>query len=279
MRVKLYFAGGEDELYELDKTNLLIGLGLTPNQAKVYQTILKLGNSTAIQIARSSLVRREDVYKVLLTLEKKGLVEKLLGKPIIIRATPVAGALASLIIDEKVKSDERIASMKTKFQVLSKAKWKHPTVVGEEESLYALIPDGKAMTAKLSNSIDNSESSVFWIDTLKEILHFTALLSIKIKRAINKRVDVKVIIEDFKPDESQRKQAQHIINIESIRIRFHQQSLNRFIVFDEKEAMISTNRKTEGEGISALWTTDANLIGVLKGYSETAWSESVELTI
>ena len=132
---------------------MLMGLGLTPNQAKVYQTILKIGNAPVIQIAKSSSVRREDVYKVLSALEKMGLVEKLLGKPTLIRATPVAGALASLIVDEKVKSDERIASMKAKFQVLSKAKWKQPKALGDQESLYALIPEGKAMTARFTNSI------------------------------------------------------------------------------------------------------------------------------
>ena len=65
---------------ESDKTDLLMGLGLSPNQAKVYQTILKLGNVPVVLIAKSSSVRREDVYKVLPTLEKMGLIEKLLGK-------------------------------------------------------------------------------------------------------------------------------------------------------------------------------------------------------
>jgi len=53
--------------------------------------------------------------------------------------------------------------------------------------------------------------------------------------------------------------------------------LNRFAVFDGKEAMISTNKKSKAGETSALWTTDANLIGVLTGYFETAWSESEEL--
>ena len=61
---------------ESDKTDLLIGLGLTPNQAKVYQTILKLGNVAVGQIAKSTSVRREDVYKVLPALEKMGLSRK-----------------------------------------------------------------------------------------------------------------------------------------------------------------------------------------------------------
>jgi sugar-specific transcriptional regulator TrmB len=266
-----------EKLSELEKTDLLMGLGLTPNQAKVYQTILKLGNATVIQIAQSSSVRREDVYKVLSTLEKMGLVEKLLGKPAVIRATPVAGALASLVLDEKVKSDERIASMKAKFQILSKAKWVQPIAVGEEESIYALLPEGKAVITRLTSSIISSKSNVLWIDTPKEILHSISLLSTEIKRAIHNRVKIRLIIEDFRPDEDQKKQVQHTINIESIDTRFHPQPLNRFEIFDDREAMISTNRKNTSEGTSALWTTDTNLIGVLKGYFETAWSESQEL--
>lgn len=260
-----------------NKLDLLMGLGLSPNQAKVYQTILNLGNVTVIQIAKSSLVRREDVYKVLPALEKMGLIEKLLGKPSIIRATPVAGALTSLIIDEKVKSDEKIASMRVKFQELANAKWVQPVTVGEEESLYALVPAGKAVIAKLTSLIASSKRNIFWIDTLTEISHVTSVLLAEIKKAINNKVDVKVIIEDFKPDESKQKQSQHVVHIECVNYRFHHQPLNRFAFFDGGEAMISTNRKSTSESSSALWTTDTNLIGVLGGYFETAWNESKEL--
>ena len=254
-----------------------MGLGLTPNQAKVYQTILKIGNATVIQISKSSTVRREDVYKVLSTLENMGLVEKLLGKPAIIRATPVAGALASLVLDEKVKSDERIASMKTKFQALSKAKWTQPTVIGEEESIYSLIQGGKATIDRFTSSIISSKSNILWIDTPTEILHLISLLSAEIKRAIHNQVEIKLIIEDFRPDEDQKKQVQHSINIESIDARFNPTPLNRFKNIDGREAMISTNRTNTSEGTSALWTNDTNLIGILKKYFETAWSESQEI--
>jgi sugar-specific transcriptional regulator TrmB len=253
-----------------------MGLGLSPNQAKVYQTILQLGNATVLDIAKSSSVRREDVYKVLPALEKMGLAEKLLGKPIIIRATPVAGALTSLILDEKVKSDERITSMKMKFQELSKAKWVQP-VVDKEESLYALIPKGKGITAKLTSLIAGSKSNLIGIETLKEISHITSLLSSEIKRAIHNGVEVKLIIEDFNSELYQKKQVLQNINIESINIRFNNSTLNTFAVFDGKDAMISTSRRKISEDISALWTTDPNLIGILRGYFESAWSESEDL--
>jgi sugar-specific transcriptional regulator TrmB len=264
-------------LSEKEKMDLLIGLGLSPNQAKVYHTILKLGNVTVGLIAKTSSVRREDVYKVLPTLEKMGLVEKLLGKPATIRATPVAGALTSLILDEKVKSDERIASMKTKFQALAKVQWAKPTSLSEEESLYALIPEGKAVTAKIADLIATSKNSILWIDVLREISRIVSLTSNEIKRAIHTGTDVRLVIEDFKPDESQMKQVQHSMSITPATIRFNSQPLHRFAVFDGKTAMISTHRKNESEETSALWTTDSNLTGVLSSYFENAWNESKEL--
>ena len=256
---------------------MLIGLGLTPNQAKVYQTLLKIGSYTVIQIAKSSSVRREDVYKVLPALEKMGLAEKLLGKPALIRATPVAGALKSLILDEKVKSDTRIATMKMKFQELSETKWVQPLAPGKDESLFAIIPEGKAIIAKFASLISGSKIGVFWIGNSKEVSHVACLLSSEIKSAIHRGVEVKVIIEDFNSDQNQKKQVQQCLNIDAINIRFHTSPLKKFAAFDGKDAIISTERGNVSEDTSSLWTNDANLIGILKGYFDSAWSESKEI--
>jgi hypothetical protein len=86
-----------------------------------------------------------------------------------------------------------------------------------------------------------------------------------------------VIIEDFNSDQYQKKQMHDSMNIASINFRLHNSSLNRFAVFDGKDAMISTDARKISEGTSSLWTTDTNLIGILNGYFETAWNESNEL--
>ena len=62
-----------------ENTDLLLGLGLTLNQAKVYLAVIKLEKTTVVQVANFSKVRREDVYRILPSLEKMGLIERLLG--------------------------------------------------------------------------------------------------------------------------------------------------------------------------------------------------------
>ena len=62
-----------------ENTDLLLGLGLSLNQARVYLAILKLEKTTVGQVAKFSKVRREDVYRLLPSLEKMGLIERLTG--------------------------------------------------------------------------------------------------------------------------------------------------------------------------------------------------------
>ena len=129
-----------------ENTDLLLGLGLTLNQAKVYLAILKLEKTTVGQVAKFSKVRREDVYRVLPVLEKMGLIERLLGKPTEVRATFISDAIALLVAEEKRKSDKRLLEMKSKVKELSLKDWKQR--LPEEESIYILIPDKAAILAK-----------------------------------------------------------------------------------------------------------------------------------
>src|SRR5674476_1088370 len=134
-----------------ENTDLLLGLGLTLNQAKVYLAVLKLEKTTVGQVAKYSKVRREDVYRTLPSLEKMGLIERLLGKPTEIRATPISDALSLLVSEEKNKSDDRLTGMRSSVKRLSLKDWKQPLL--GEESIYILIAEKKACLAKTSELI------------------------------------------------------------------------------------------------------------------------------
>ena len=120
-----------------ENTDLLLGLGLSLNQARVYLVILKLEKTTVGQVAKYSKVRREDVYRIMPSLEKMGLIERLMGKPTVIRATPISDALSFLVAEEKTKSDDRLTGMQSRVQKLSLKDWKQP--LPGDESIYILI--------------------------------------------------------------------------------------------------------------------------------------------
>ncbi|NIM44167.1 MAG: hypothetical protein GTO54_00770, partial [Nitrososphaeria archaeon] len=93
---------------------ILSDFGLTRNEAKVYVATAKLGLASVSRVSKASGVRREDVYRMLPKLQKLGLIEKILGKPVKVRATPVEDGLSFLI-----KQQEELASMRLS-QLLAK---------------------------------------------------------------------------------------------------------------------------------------------------------------
>ena len=255
-----------------ENTDLLLSLGLSLNQAKVYLAILKLEKTTAGQIAKFSKVRREDVYRLLPALEKMGLIERLMGKPMEIRATPISDALSFLVSEEKNKFDERLKGMKITVQRLSNNDWKMP--ISEKESLYILIAEKKAILAKTSGLIRNSKKEVALIADKVRLLPILSQFSDECKRAIKKGAQIRLIFEGVNTDILLEEKVKKIINGASIHVKFHQEPLNHFIMSDDKEAMITTTKESGLGESPSLWTNNSNLIGLLRTGFEYDWKNA-----
>jgi sugar-specific transcriptional regulator TrmB len=255
-----------------ENTELLLGLGLTLNQARVYIAVLKLQKTTVGQVAKFSKVRREDVYRVLPSLEKMGLIERLMGKPTEIRATLISNSLTSLVTEEKNRSEERLIDMQNKVQKLSLKDWRQPP--SGEESIYILIVEKKAILAKTSELINNSEKEVGLIADKVRITQILAHFSDEYKHAIKKEAQVRLIFEGERPDILLTEKVQKLIGTASVSVKFHREPLNHFIMSDDKEALITTSKESGLGESPSLWTNNSNLIGVLRTGFESDWKKA-----
>ena len=93
--------------------------GFTTNQAKAYLAIVRAGSISVSKIAEASKLYRQDIYKILPKLEKKGFITKTLGTPIIIKAVPVKKALKRLVLKERKNAIERITRMEANLAEIS----------------------------------------------------------------------------------------------------------------------------------------------------------------
>ena len=205
-----------------ENTDLLLGLGLTLNQAKVYLAILKLEKTTVGQVANFSKVRREDVYRILPSLEKMGLIERFLGKPTEIRATRISDSLTSLVTEEKNRSKERLTGMRSMVQKLSLKDWKQPPL--GEESIYILIAEKKAILAKTSELINNSKIEVGLIADKARIAQVLAHFPDEHKHAIKKGAKIRLIFEGESPDILLKEKVQKLIGSASVSVKFHREA-------------------------------------------------------
>ncbi|MGA2386477.1 MAG: helix-turn-helix domain-containing protein [Candidatus Bathyarchaeia archaeon] len=242
------------------------------NQARVYLAILKLEKTTVGKVAKFSKVRREDVYRLLPSLEKMGLIERLMGKPTEVRATPISDALSLLVTEEKNKSDERLTSMKTTVQRLSLKDWRQPLL--GEESIYILIAEKKAILAKTSELVANSRKEVALIADKARILPILAQFSHEYKKAIKNGAQIRLIFEGECPDDLLKEKVKKLIADTSVHIKFHHEPLNHFIMSDDKEALITTSKETGLGESPSLWTNNSNLIGVLRTGFESDWKKA-----
>jgi sugar-specific transcriptional regulator TrmB len=255
-----------------ENTDLLLGLGLSLNQARVYLAILKLEKTTVGQVAKFSKVRREDVYRLLPSLEKMGLVERLLGKPTEVRAMPISDALSFLVAEEKSKSDERLTGMRSAVQRLSLKDWKQP--LPGEASIYILIAEKKAILAKTSELISNSRKEVALIADKARIIPILSQFSDECTRAIKEGTQIRLIFEGDSSDSLLKEKVQKLIDGPSVHVKFYRGRLNHFIMSDDKEALITTSKETGLGESPSLWTNNGNLIGVLRTGFESDWERA-----
>ncbi len=255
-----------------ENTDLLLGLGLSLNQARVYLAILKLEKTTIAQAAKFSKVRREDVYRIMPALEKMGLVERLMGKPTVIRATPISDSLSFLVAEEKNKSDDRLTGMRSRVQKLSLKDWKQPPL--DDESIYILIAEKKAILAKTSELIRNSRKEVALIADKARIIPTLSQFSEECRQAIKKGSQICLIFEGDSPDGSLKEKVNKLIDGGSVHIKFHREPLNHFIMSDDKEALITTSEESGLGESPSLWTNNSNLIGVLRTGFESDWKKA-----
>lgn len=90
----------EKNLQEVLET--LIELGLTTNQAKVLFALQKFNYASVRDIAREANLHRQELYSVLSELQSIGLVEQIIGRPVMYRADTLSNSL-NILLNRKMK--------------------------------------------------------------------------------------------------------------------------------------------------------------------------------
>ena len=75
---------------------ILIRLGLSKVQAKIYYTLLRMKSGSSATIAQASTITRQQVYREMPIMVDLGLVEKIVGSPTKYQATPIETSLKIL---------------------------------------------------------------------------------------------------------------------------------------------------------------------------------------
>jgi hypothetical protein len=83
-----------------------------------------------------------------------------------------------------------------------------------------------------------------------------------------------MIFEGDGSDVLLKEKVKKLIDGMSVHIKFHREPLNHFIMSDDKEALITTNKESGLGESPSLWTNNSNLLGVLRTGFESDWQKA-----
>jgi sugar-specific transcriptional regulator TrmB len=215
-------------------------------------------------------VARSDVYRVIPALEKRGLIEKTLGTPIMYKGTPLKEGILTLL---KQKNEENDMLKIETNQLLSKIQENEIEVKPEaEESEFVITSELNLFSKRFEDQIKVGQATENFVSTT---VAFKKLLTSEyetFKTLLGKGVKIRVITEmEIREDPSVQSKIKELKKNQLFKLKFtkHDAPLCMAII-DNK----TVNCQTSDELVPNLWSNNTQILKVVSGYFEWLWSKA-----
>lgn len=263
----------EREMHELENpiealNKLLLKYGLTPNQAKVYLFLSKVGLKTASEISKSLKIPRTETYHLLNTMQQKGIVFSVFGKPAKFNAIEIDEAISILLKNEK----NRIRELENEKNSLIELWSSLPKYSGDEgkndENKFQTLQGKNSILVKLEQMIKASTENILVLGTemdFRKFYHteFTELLK-------NTKSDLR-ILTDYSNKVNYLFEDVPAKKIKKIEDKNREDFC--FIIKDDNEVIFFMNN-SEIKDIIAIWTDSKSFVTTLKSLFGMIWKKS-----
>jgi sugar-specific transcriptional regulator TrmB len=242
----------------------LITLGLTVLQAKVYIALSKLGTSTGRITAKNAKVASQDVYRILAELQEKGLVEKIISKPTIYKATPTNEGLSILLQDKK----EEYIEAKKQAKILSKDFGENINQNILKENVEFVITSEMRLLLKLHDKLaDMAKNNIVFVCPGNDKIVFEYCQDYMV-RALKRGVKIRVIAQESN-------QEQIVENPKTLsknplfEIKYLPETAIPFgmHIFDNQEVTLAVSKNP----VPSLWTNSPHVVRLTEVYFENLW--------
>ncbi len=256
----------DNPIHEL--TRMLIRYDLTPNQAKVYLFLSKIGVKTASEVSKSLSIPRTETYHLLSTLQQKGIIFSIFGKPTKFNAVGVEESLEILVNNERNRINELDLGRSSIIKLWNIIPKYGGNEDEEQNNKFQSLQGRNSILVKLEQMVRESKENILVLGTDADFkrFYFTEFAEL-----LNKtKSDLKILIEhsDDTPHIFEEIEAKKIKRIDD---------KNReefcFIIKDDSEVIffISNNKVKE---MLAVWTDSKAFVTTLRSLFSLLWKKS-----
>jgi sugar-specific transcriptional regulator TrmB len=247
-----------------NQIEILTGLGLTNNQAKIYLVLVQSRPSSVAQIAKFANSAREVVYRTLPRLQELGLITKAISVPNEFEATPIDLAVKMLYerkiketFEVKARADELVGKIKNKT---GEEGAKEPQVIslsGKEHLLSFTVKHMLSIQKSLDTMIVRPVFPHWW-----ETFHPS------LKPFLQKNVRIRVIVACCK-ERMYVKTIEQFKKYPNFGIKFIPDQIKVGIgIIDNKDTLMNTLPGNKFKKASFYWSNDPGVIDLCSNYFE-----------
>ena len=251
--------------------DVLVDLGLSPLQAKIYCALVQLNDPTAHATSKLAKVARQEVYRIAEELETIGMVSRTVSKPTRFQPVQVADALSSLI-EQKIKSTSVLAKKIKEINIESVKKQEKillSYVIKELPSdgqLFGKTPL-KFKTATTFDLLTSFERLSSRINTDQKVFR---------KAAKNRKTMIRIIVDKPPADSPLIKLIEQLKVYPYFKMRFiDTKSEADVVIFNKKEAALSLD-PNKHVGPPYLFSNHPSFLFLANEYFDLMWTNAIE---
>jgi len=246
----------------------LVRYDLTPNQAKVYLFLSKIGIKTASDISKSLKIPRTETYHLLSTLQQKGVIFSVFGKPTKFNAVGINESIDILVNNEKNRLNELEAEKESIIRLWNIVP-KYSENEGEEQNnKFQSLQGRNSILVKLEQIVKESKENILVLGTELDFkkFYFTEFAELlnktksDLKILTDKSNEESIIFEDIEPKK-----------IKKIDDKNREDFC--FIIKDDTEVIFFISNKNVKEML-AVWTDSKAFVTTLRSLFSLMWRKS-----
>ena len=256
----------DNPINELNR--MLIKYDLTPNQAKVYLFLSKIGIKTASEVSKALTIPRTETYHLLSTLQQKGIIFSIFGKPTKFNAVGIDESLEILVNNEKSRINELEVGKESIIKLWNIIpKYSKDENEGQDNKFQSL-QGRNSILVKLEQMIKESKENILVLGTEEDFkkFYFTEFNELLQKT----KSDLKILVDNSSD-------MPHIFeDIPSKKIKKIEDK-NRedfcFIIKDDSEVIFFISNK-QVKDMLAIWTDSKAFVTTLRSLFSLLWKKS-----
>lgn len=255
--------------YQIDTIHLLMQLGFTETQAKIYLNLIYMGETDAKILAKETKTANQVTYRTLDELLAKGIVEKKLSIPNRYQAIPLEEAI-DLILN--TKAEEYASALEKTRQILSQFN-KEKSVNPKNPDYSISIVEGKeTIINKCRNAHTNAKFSIIVCSTFQRWIQVGREIQETIEKALTRGVEYKIVVEKPEGEYSLPQDVKKLTENKNFQLKIYNEKLRvNTVIFDNKICSFSLYPSKSVAESPMIWTNHTSIIAGFEEYFKKIW--------